>query len=147
MSDTLIWIRRAKGPCQPATMDEIRDRLGIDAGAVYRVWNVGFGATLSAAQVEAARQDPDIRVVDADEPGRPAPYRPTTSPNRIPDAYIVKMREGADAAGTASALGLRPTALYRTIFTGFAATMTAEQLRAVRHHPDVTWVVNSLMSG
>lgn len=145
--DTLIWIRSARGPDRPASQDEIRDRLSIPATAVYRTWYVGLGASLTPTQITAARQDPDVMIVEPDEPGRPAPHRPTTATNRIPDSYIVTMREGSDPARTAADLGLRPTGRYRRSFTGFAAKMTADQLRAVRHHPDVTWVVNNLLHG
>jgi subtilisin family serine protease len=58
---------------------------------------------------------------------------------RIADAYIVKVRDGADARAVAAVAGVSPRYEY-TIINGFAATLNKGQLTALRQNADVEYV-------
>ncbi|MEU4211978.1 S8 family peptidase [Streptomyces sp. NPDC026206] len=75
----------------------------------------------------------------ADGPVRPAPLRPTAG-ERVPDHYIVTLRTGSSPRTLASRVGVNPDFIYTHALNGFAATLTAEQLEAVRSAPYVAAV-------
>ncbi|MFI9200964.1 S8 family peptidase [Streptomyces sp. NPDC053048] len=58
----------------------------------------------------------------------------------VPDHYIVTLRKGASPRALVSRLGVNPDYVYTHAFTGFAATLTPEQLTTVRSAPDVVAV-------
>lgn len=146
-TDTLVWLHGQRGPEGPPAVAVVRARLRIPPDAVYRVWPRGFGARLTPAQAAALRVDSDVFDVQDDGPGHPAPYRRTESPARVEGSYFVMLEAGSDPAATASRLGVEPTGLYRISFTGFAATMTDQQLDHVRRDRDVTWIVDDGLAG
>lgn len=86
------------------------------------------GTTMAAAVVLAAGP-----VRAEDQPTEPSPA-PLTSygANGIPDEYIVMTAENSDPAAEAKELGVRPTYVYSSVIKGFAAKLTAAQLRKVR---------------
>ncbi|MET8835131.1 hypothetical protein ABZV78_14615 [Micromonospora sp. NPDC004540] len=145
--DFMVWLKPQTGPRRPPEHQAILKELQVSATAVYRTWERGFGAELDPTQVAAAGAHAAVELITPDEPGRPAPYRPTTGPERVPDSYIVMMEHGTDPAGTAERAGVTLRGLYRFSFTGFAAVMTAEQLEVVRRASGVTVVLDVITVG
>ncbi|MEU4715642.1 hypothetical protein AB0F73_18555 [Micromonospora purpureochromogenes] len=145
--DFLVWLAFQSGPRRPPAHQAILDELQVSATAVYRTWERGFGAELTATQVVAARAHPAADLITPDEPGRPAPYQPNDVPERVSGSYIVMMEPGTDPAGTAERAGVTLRGLFRFSFTGFAGIMTAEQLEIVRRAPGVTVVLDDITVG
>ncbi|GHG71113.1 S8 family peptidase [Streptomyces griseocarneus] len=87
---------------------------------------------LPLAVTPAASADPDPERTTP----RLAPLR-TIWGVPVPDHYIVTLRKGAAPRILSSRLGVNPDYVYTHAFTGFAATLTPEQLLAVRSAPDV----------
>lgn len=77
-------------------------------------------------------------LVAAPAPATAAPLLPVTAAQAgaevrpIASTYIVQLRSGTDVAGITRALGVRPEHTYQAALTGFAATLTDGQLRALR---------------
>ncbi|MGV9764095.1 protease inhibitor I9 family protein [Micromonospora tulbaghiae] len=143
--DFLVWLRDE--PTASPASDSPSTRLSVPATAVYRTWARGFGARLTTAQATSLAADPAVLDVVPDEPGRPAPYRRTTSSDRVADSYLVMLLPGTDPTTVVSELGVEPTGLYRISFSGFAARLTDRQLHRVRHSPLVTWVMDDITAG
>lgn len=55
-------------------------------------------------------------------------------------AYVVVLRDGADARGVAAAAGAVPRHVYGAALNGFAARLTPAQAQALRHNPHVAWM-------
>jgi subtilisin family serine protease len=70
-------------------------------------------------------------------PREPAAVRQASPGSAIPDAYIVVLREGADPRSVAAVAGVSPRFVYSSALNGFAATLNAGQLNALRHNPNV----------
>ncbi|KAF4410115.1 S8 family peptidase [Streptomyces lycii] len=62
------------------------------------------------------------------------------SPHAAPDQYIVTVSEDADPAAVADRIGAEPDFVYRSVVRGFAAELTAGQVRSVRALSAVTAV-------
>jgi subtilisin family serine protease len=58
----------------------------------------------------------------------------------VEGSYIVVTKEGADARSVAAAAGVAPRFVYTAAVRGFAGTLNAGQLNALRHHPGVDYV-------
>jgi subtilisin family serine protease len=58
----------------------------------------------------------------------------------VEGAYLVVLKEGADPRAVAAALGVSPRHVYAAAVNGFAASLGAGQLEALRHHPAVAWI-------
>jgi subtilisin family serine protease len=56
------------------------------------------------------------------------------------DGYIVVVKEGANPRSVAAVLGISPRYVYTTAVNGFAGTLNAGQLNAIRHNPNVEYV-------
>jgi subtilisin family serine protease len=75
-----------------------------------------------------------------------APAVPETAPllsaaaGGVAGSYIVVLREGADARSVAAIAGVTPAFVYSRVLNGFAASLNAGQLNALRHHPAVEYV-------
>jgi subtilisin family serine protease len=67
-------------------------------------------------------------------PSPPAKGKP------IADQYIVVLKQSADAEVVANAIGAQPKHLYRAALKGFTAKLTARQLDALKHNPQVDYI-------
>lgn len=71
--------------------------------------------------------------------------RSTAAESLIPDQYIVKLRDGVDAAVTDSALSTlnsAPDVVYTSAgFRGFAGRFDEVTLETLRNHPDVSAMI------
>ena len=56
------------------------------------------------------------------------------------DRYIVVLDAGADPRSVAAVAGVRPRFVYTAALNGFAATLNAGQLNALRHNPNVAYI-------
>jgi subtilisin family serine protease len=54
--------------------------------------------------------------------------------------YVVVVRQGADPRSVAAVAGVSPRYVYTAALNGFAATLNAGQLNAIRHNPAVEMV-------
>jgi subtilisin family serine protease len=54
--------------------------------------------------------------------------------------YIVVVKEGANPRSVAAVLGITPQYVYTTAVNGFAGTLNAGQLNALRHNPNVEYI-------
>ena len=54
--------------------------------------------------------------------------------------YIVVLREGADPHSVAAVMGIHPRSVWTAAVNGFAATLNAGQLNALRHNPAVAYM-------
>jgi subtilisin family serine protease len=61
----------------------------------------------------------------------------TSGAQSIDGAYIVQLQRGVDARGLARALQVSPRYVYQAALNGFAADLTAAQLRVLRGNPAV----------
>ncbi|MER5703105.1 hypothetical protein ABT023_14345 [Micromonospora sp. NPDC002296] len=143
--DHLVWVNSEPGPRRKISFDELWPRIGIHPHDVYRTWDAGFGARLTTTQLDALRAEARVWDIEADVPTRPAPYRRSTSADRVPGSYIVQMRPEADPAAAARQVGVAPTSIWRTAYFGFAANMTDVELDMVRQNPDVIWVGDDIL--
>ncbi|MCZ7433586.1 S8 family peptidase [Streptomyces sp. WMMC1477] len=62
------------------------------------------------------------------------------SPDAIPGRYLVTLDTGFDPTAIAEGLGVDPDFVYRSAMLGFAASLTEEQVAAVRRLPGVAAV-------
>ena len=58
----------------------------------------------------------------------------------IQDQYIVVLNEGANARSVAAVAGVSPRYVYGAALNGFAGTLNAGQLNALRHNPNVAYI-------
>ncbi|MFF3772302.1 S8 family serine peptidase [Streptomyces sp. NPDC002232] len=96
-------------------------------------------ALASAALTALAATAPTAPSASAAGP-EPTPAPLVTAADAVPGQYIVTLDATADAEAVAGELGLRPTFVYDSALTGFAAPLTGDQLAAVRSTPGVTSV-------
>jgi len=74
-----------------------------------------------------------------------APLSPDATPAAArradaPGSYVVVLEDDANPRSVAALLGINPHRLYTASLQGFAATLTAGQLTALRHNPAVAYV-------
>jgi aqualysin 1 len=71
-----------------------------------------------------------------------SPAAPGDAASRVPDdgAYIVVLKEGGSPRLVAAELGVDPKRVYTAVLQGFAATLTAGQVDALRQNPAVAYV-------
>ncbi len=78
--------------------------------------------------------------VEADAVGQTlAPLKQAAPSQRVDGAYIVKVKEGANARAVAAVAGITPRYEY-SIINGFAASLTDGQLNALRRMAEVEYV-------
>jgi hypothetical protein len=102
-------------------------RRSLCLGVVYTLVACGGGELAPQAQ-------------EAEAPGQSqAPLLKAESGGGIPDAYLVKVKEGVDARAVAAVAGVTPRYVYAVV-NGFAATLNEGQLTALRANPGVEYV-------
>jgi subtilisin family serine protease len=69
-------------------------------------------------------------------PGAPSAARAADAPG----SYVVVLKDGADPRSVAALLGINPRRVYTAALRGFAATLDAGKLNALRHNPAVAYV-------
>ncbi|HEX5869213.1 MAG TPA: S8 family peptidase, partial [Longimicrobium sp.] len=65
----------------------------------------------------------------------------------VDGSYIVVLKEGADARSVAAVAGVSPRHVYTSVLNGFAGTLNAGQLTALRHNPSVDYVEQEQLGG
>ncbi|WNG33760.1 S8 family peptidase [Archangium violaceum] len=101
--------------------------------AVRHVLLLGSVLTLAAC----GGSEPEV---ESEPLGRTqAPLHQAAPDRRIEGAYIIKVRDGGEARSVAAAAGVSPRNVY-ALLNGFAATLDADQLHALRSHPQVEYV-------
>ncbi|HEX6040317.1 S8 family peptidase [Longimicrobium sp.] len=78
---------------------------------------------------------------DAAMPAAPEALAPLLSQSADgSNRYIVVLNEGANPRSVAAIAGVTPQYVYTTAVNGFAGTLNAGQLNALRHNPNVSYV-------
>lgn len=93
---------------------------------------------LALLALAACADQPSPTAVRA--PAHAAPLQSAAPGRGVAGEYVVVLREGANPTGVAAAAGVRPSHVYTAALTGFAARLSAGQLTALRHHPEVAYV-------
>ncbi|UGY92623.1 S8 family peptidase [Streptomyces gobiensis] len=91
----------------------------------------------------AAAAHPDHDPTPTTAPTAPADRAPAPlhrSADALPGRYIVTLEPKTDVAAAASQLGVKPLFQYKTALRGFAASLSPDQLAAVRKFPGVAAV-------
>jgi hypothetical protein len=91
---------------------------------------------VAALGLAAACSDAGSPTTAAPEGGAPL----LSSAAGIADQYIVVLNEGANPRSVAAVAGVSPRFVYTAAVNGFAATLNAGQLNALRHNPNVAYV-------
>jgi subtilisin family serine protease len=99
---------------------------------------------LLAASALAACADQSPVTVRAPEA---APLMSAASGQGVAGSYIVVLNEGADPRSVAAVAGVSPRHVYTAVLNGFAATLNAGQLTALRHNPNVDYVEQDQIGG
>ena len=94
-------------------------------------------ATLLAAAALTACSDQSPTTAAATDS---APLLAAAAGRGIAESYIVVLEQGADPRAVAAVAGVSPRHVYTAAVNGFAATLNAGQLNALRHHPAVSLV-------
>ncbi len=95
-----------------------------------------LGSALALAACGGAEMD---QAAEADVGQLGAPLHQAAPGLRIDGAYIVKVKDGADARAVAAIAGVSPRHEY-SIINGFAASLNKGQLTALRQNADVEYV-------
>jgi subtilisin family serine protease len=81
----------------------------------------------------------DVDSLEANLGTTEAPLMMAQGGRGIPDAYIVQVKDGADARSVAAVAGVSPRFVY-SVINGFAATLNQGQLNALRNNPNVALI-------
>ena len=76
-----------------------------------------------------------------------APLMAAAPGQGVEGSYIVVLEVGADPRAVAAAAGVNPRFVYTSALNGFAGTLTAGQLNALRHNPRVDYVEQDQVGG
>ena len=86
----------------------------------------------------AACADQQAPTASVQREGAPVHY--AASGRAIEGAYIVVLNEGANPRSVAAVAGVEPRHVYTAALNGFAGTLNAGQLNALRHNPAVAFI-------
>jgi subtilisin family serine protease len=86
----------------------------------------------------AACSDETAPMASVQRDGAPLHY--AAGDRGIEGSYIVVLNDDADASSVAAVAGVSPRHVYTAALNGFAATLNAGQLNALRHNPAVAFV-------
>jgi len=81
----------------------------------------------------------DVDSLEANLATTEAPLALAEPGRAIPDAFIVQLKDGADARSVAAVAGVSPKYVY-SVINGFAATLNPGQLTALRNNPNVALI-------
>jgi subtilisin family serine protease len=104
---------------------------------------LSLGSVLALAACGGSEMD---MAVEAEAVGQnQAPLMQAAPGRAIPGAYIVMVRDGADARSVAAVAGVEPSRVY-SVINGFSASLTPGQLTALRNNPNVELVEEDQVS-
>ena len=105
---------------------------------------------LAAAALVLATACSDLGPTQSAAPpagGASAPLLSAAEGRGVPGEYIVVLNEGANPRSVAAVAGADPQYVYSAVLNGFAATLNAGQLNALRHNPAVAYVEENQVAG
>jgi hypothetical protein len=117
--------------------------LRLEPSDICRAGTLGFTAMLSEAQRTAAHRHPLVSDM-ADNPECLAPLDQTSGPPDVPNRYVVRVWDVDRVAGVLDQVDLS-AADVKVNGLWFYATVTTEQLDAVRRLADVDFVTPAIM--
>jgi subtilisin family serine protease len=97
-------------------------------------------STLAALSLLALAACADQPASVAGASAEAAPLLSAAAGRGVPGAYIVVLKEGAEPRAVAAVAGANPRHVYTAALNGFAATLNAGQLNALRGHEAVAYV-------
>jgi aqualysin 1 len=102
-------------------------------------------ALLAATLFGCSKHGSMITAPEPDPASRPAPLARVTGPNSVPNGWIVVFNSRvADVDGAVDAIqrqhGVSAQHRYRHALRGFAASMPAQAVEALRHNPNVAYI-------
>jgi hypothetical protein len=139
-----VFVRLRHRSWDQTTPPDLLAALKLEPGAICRVGTLGFTAILSDAQRVEVRQQSLVADLD-DNPECLAPFDRTSGQPDVPDRYVVHVPRKDGIAAVLTQVDLS-TADVEIFGVWFCATMTAEQLDAVRRSPDVDFVAPAVMA-
>jgi subtilisin family serine protease len=95
---------------------------------------------IAAAIAAAACSDEQTSPVAPRQGGAAAPLLAAAPGREVAGSYIVSLKPGADARSVAAVARVKPARVYSAAMNGFAVQLTAGQLTALRHDPNVQYV-------
>ena len=110
---------------------------------ILRAGSVGFTATLSDAQRLAAESHPLVASME-DNPDCLAPLHYADQKPDVPDRYVAKVLRGADPTAVIANVDLR-TADVEILGIWVIATLTADQINALRRAPGIDFITPAVM--
>ncbi|MEY9859306.1 hypothetical protein ABH935_004934 [Catenulispora sp. GAS73] len=121
---------------------ELMADLRLDDSRILRTGSIGFTASLTRTQRATAARHPTVERLEPD-PDRLAPFIGIAPDPQAPGRYVAKTAD-CDPHDVANAIGLDPS---NVTVTGIwlTATLTTEQLRALRHDRRVDFVDFAIM--
>lgn len=121
---------------------EVLADLCLDDSRILRTGSIGFTASLTRTQRATAARHPLVERLEPD-PDRLAPFIGIAPDPQAPDRYVAKTTD-CDPHDVASAIGLDPSNVT-VIGIWLIATLTADQLLALRHDRRVDFVDFAIM--
>jgi hypothetical protein len=104
---------------------------------VYRIGDWGFAAHLAREELtQELAADPDVLRIEPDTDHRLAPHRRFPADQRVPNAYILRVRRTSHPRTVAAEAGVVPDRILH-LFNWFSANLTDTQLLILRRNPEI----------